>query len=282
MTTERKIQQLEKLLENEEELKKLSRSNSIFKKWKNQVQRTFIRIFDEGSHELKGFNRLNFYYDPNYSSIGDDHSSQHPIYFKEDLELALANINQYISDFKDDLENEQPVKSESPQLEGVRKISKVFISHSSNDKNIVEEVIDLLETIGLKPSQIFCSSFEGYGIELGQDFLQRIREELDNDVLVLFILSENFYRSPVCLCEMGATWIKTNQHIPILIPPFDFKDVQGVIPLTQGFKINDELKLNSFKQKIEVDFSLDSNNDSSSWERKRNRILKRINELVSP
>lgn len=281
MTTERKIEQLEKLLENEEEIKNLSSSNPSFKTWKNQVQRTFLRIFGEGSHEIKGFNKLDFFYNPSFSYLGADHSSQHPIYFKKDLQLAFGNIKQYILDFKDDLEYEQPSNSESPEKEVSRKVSKVFISHSSKDKNIVEEVIDLLETIGLKPSQIFCSSFEGYGIELGQDFLQRIKEELDNDVLVLFVLSENFYKSPVCLCEMGATWIKTNQHIPILIPPFDFKDVQGVIPLTQGFMINDELKLNSFKQKIEANFSLNVNNDLSSWERKRDRILKRVNEIVS-
>jgi hypothetical protein len=43
--------------------------------------------------------------------------------------------------------------------------------------------------------------------------------------------------------EMGATWIKTNEHVPILIPHCDFKNVQGVIPLTQGFKITDSLKI---------------------------------------
>lgn len=282
MKTERKIQQLEKLLENEEEIKKLSSSNPTFKTWKNQVQRTFIRIFGEGSHEIKEFNKLVFFYNPRISILGDDHSYQHPIHFKKDIELALGNVKQYILDFKDDLEYEQSSNSEIPEKEDSHIVSNVFISHSSKDKSIVEEIIDLLETIGLKPSQIFCSSFEGYGIELGQDFLQRIKEELDNDVLVLFILSENFYKSPVCLCEMGATWIKTNKHIPILIPPFDFKDVQGVIPLTQGFIINDELKLNSFKQKIEADLSLAVNNDFSYWERKRDRVLKRINELVSP
>ncbi len=279
MTTERKIQQLQKLLENENNLVTLNSSDPTFKTWKNQVQRTFIKIFGEGSHELKEFNKLYFFYNPRISFLGEDYSTKHPICFKKDLEIALGNIKQYIIDFKDDLEYEDSAKTQENQVTS-RKIDKVFISHSSEDKNIVEEMIDLLETIGLQPSQIFCSSFEGYGIQLGQDFLERIKEELDSDVLVLFILSKSFYESPVCLCEMGATWIKTNQHIPILIPPFDFKDVKGVIPLTQGFKINDELKLNSFKQKIEADFSLEVNNDISSWERKRDRILKRINEII--
>ena len=61
----------------------------------------------------------------------------------------------------------------------------------------MEELIDLIETIGLKSTQIFCSSFEGYGIDLGENFLDRIKSELNEENLVLFILSENFYSSPV-------------------------------------------------------------------------------------
>jgi len=77
------------------------------------------------------------------------------------------------------------------------------------------------------------------------------------------------------LCEMGATWIKTSEHIPILIPPFDFENIKGVIPLTQGFKINDSLKLNLFKEKLEKVFDINPI-DFTSWERKRDRIIKRI------
>lgn len=136
-------------------------------------------------------------------------------------------------------------------------------------------MIEILETVGLKSEQVFCSSFEGYGIDLGENFLERIKSELDSNVLVIFILSKNFYASPVSLCEMGAAWIKTREHIPVLIPPFDYKDIEGVIPLTQGFKINEPLKLNLFKQKIEELFGLDPI-DFSTWERKRDRILGRI------
>lgn len=158
-------------------------------------------------------------------------------------------------------------------------IQKVFVSHSFVDQHYVAEIVDLLEIVGLRSDQIFCTSFDGYGIELGENFLERIKHELDENILVLFILSENFYKSPVCLCEMGATWIKTNQHIPILIPPLDFGDVKGVIPMTQGFKLNDGSKLNSLKEKIEKLFNL-TPIDHSGWEKKRDRILGRLKRLV--
>ncbi len=160
-------------------------------------------------------------------------------------------------------------------------LKKVFISHSSIDKDYIEKVIDILELIGVHSSDIFCSSFEGYGIKLGENFLDRIKDELNNEVLVVFILSKNFYNSPISLCEMGATWIKTNYHVPILIPPFDYKDIKGVIPQSHAMKINESEKYNNLKDLIEHKFNLKTMN-SSIWERKRNKILAEINLIIKP
>jgi len=210
------------------------------------------------------------------SFLGDDHTADHLRCFRRDFLITKKQIVSYIEELSEETtENKNNSSEERSELT----IKKVFISHSSLDKIFVEEIIDLLETIGLKSTQIFCSSFDGYGIDLGEDFLERIKNELNEEILVLFILSKNFYSSPVSLCEMGATWIKTKEHIPILIPPFDFKDIQGVIPLTQGFKINECLKLNLLKEKLEKLFGLPSI-DNSSWERKRDRILNRIESEI--
>lgn len=50
----------------------------------------------------------------------------------------------------------------------MKSFEKIFISHSFKDKEIVEDLIDLLEVIGIKHEQIFCSSIQGYGISLGE------------------------------------------------------------------------------------------------------------------
>ncbi|TON15932.1 hypothetical protein CGH62_27000, partial [Vibrio parahaemolyticus] len=118
----------------------------------------------------------------------------------------------------------------------------------------VEEIIELLEAIGVESNQIFCTSFEGYGIELGENFLDAIKNELSSDSMVLFVLSENFYASPVCMCEMGAAWVLSKEHIPLVVPPLSYSDIKGVLPLTQGMVLTDTMKLNSFKEKIEKTF----------------------------
>lgn len=160
-------------------------------------------------------------------------------------------------------------------------MKKIFISHSSLDSSVVGELIDLIESVGIKSDQIFCSSFEGYGFELGEDFLERLKKELSEEIIAFFILTKKFYTSPMSLCEMGAIWIKTNKHIPVLIPPFDFKDISGVFPVSQGMKINDKNKLNSLKETLENDFSL-TPLKTTIWEKKRDKFLANINVFIEP
>lgn len=158
--------------------------------------------------------------------------------------------------------------------------SKVFISHSNKDKLIVSEVISLLEAMGVKSDQIFCTSFDGYGISPGENFLEAIKNELNANTIVLFILSDNFYKSRVCLCEMGAAWVLSKKHVPIVIPPLKYEDIQGVIPLTQGVAINDKFKLNSLKDTLVEAMSLDNVNHNI-WEQKRDRVLQNIESFIA-
>ncbi|GLU56116.1 hypothetical protein Dfri01_55770 [Dyadobacter frigoris] len=157
---------------------------------------------------------------------------------------------------------------------------KIFISHASNDREIVRKLIDYIRAIGVNTKSIFCSSLEPYGIPLGEDFLSRIKSELNGDALVLFVLSPNFYESAVCLCEMGAAWVNTKEHIPILIPPLEFEDVKGVIPTTQGMKINDKPRLSNLKKRIEQFFNLEPV-DSILWEEDRDKTFLAIEGILS-
>ena len=102
---------------------------------------------------------------------------------------------------------------------------KIFISHATKDKTLVEEIIELIESIGVESEKIFCSSFEGYGIPLGENFLEQIKQELSSEVLVLFVLTQNFYESKICLCEMGAAWALSKNHVPIVVPPLNYIDM---------------------------------------------------------
>lgn len=276
MDTAQKIQALNKLLEKSKDVKVEDSDDPEFKSWKNLCERTFIKIFGEKSKEFEQIDSLKFFYSPSISFLGADYSADHLRRFREDFAILIKTINLLIEEFKESTYDGEG-ENESPMYPKV--FEKIFISHSSKDKNIVEELIDLLESMDVKPSQIFCSSFDGYGIPLGSNFLDTIKEEISKNVLVLFVLSENFYASPVCLCEMGATWVLSRENIPVIVPPFTFEKIEGVIPLTQGLAINDTLKLNLLRDKIIEMFNI-SSQPMSSWERKRDRAVARLNQKI--
>ena len=158
-------------------------------------------------------------------------------------------------------------------------MNKLFISHSSKDDPKIKPFIDLIEDIGVPHTSIFYSSHPAYGVGLGENIFTRLKTELEGDVFALFMLSDNFYNSPVCLCEMGAVWIKSNKQIPILIPPFDFSSVQGVFPGSLGFKLDDKKQLNNFKSELESYFKLPPIN-FTRWEEKRDEYLSKIEVLL--
>ena len=67
---------------------------------------------------------------------------------------------------------------------------KIFISHSSKDKDVIEKFIDYILRlgIGLSHEDIFCTSIEEMGIKNGEDIRQHIRENIQTaDFLFLMI-----------------------------------------------------------------------------------------------
>lgn len=277
MHKSRKIELLQQLLKKSTEITGRNSGDPAFRTWRNTVERVLTRVFGQEAQELTHFHQLQFIYLASVRYPGVDYSSQHQQAFDRDFEILVSSIKGYI----EELEQENDEEDETNGKGNDDAIGKVFISHASQDVAFVEELIELLELIGVQSESIFCTSFASYGIDLGENFLDAIRDELNDDTLVLFVLSENFYSSKVCLCEMGATWVQTKDHIPIVVPPFDFADITGVIPLTQGLKINDGLELNLLKEKIESMFSLECQFSQSAWERKRDRIVSRINIKIA-
>lgn len=155
---------------------------------------------------------------------------------------------------------------------------KIFISHSSKDRDYVTLFVDLLRDMGIEKEKIFCTSVQGYGSDIGENFLERIRKELDSTVIVIFILTHNFYNSPMCLSEVGATWIKTNLFYPVVIPPFSFGEIKDPIGKEQGIDLTNYAQLNDLKGRLEkiLDLKEVYYND---WERKRNSFIEQIKRL---
>lgn len=203
-------------------------------------------------------------------------------YNKIDLIACKINDQKNISSNKDMTNRETVINTDSMKQQQ-NKIEKIFISHSFRDKKIIDELVEILENIGINREQIFYSSDEDCGVRLGKDIFETIKSELKDNTLVLSILSENFFDSPVCLCEMGAAWVLSNQQIPILIPPFSYSNMKGVLsPTTKGIIINDKEGINLLKKTLLDIFEITHKQEwHNQWEKKRDKILERISQYIN-
>lgn len=164
-------------------------------------------------------------------------------------------------------------------LEKTEKVDKIFISHAYKDKRYIKLFVELLEGIGLTNKEIFCSSIVGYMIPNDKNIYDYLKEELNKNTKVLFVLSDNYYRSPACLNEMGATWVLSNNYSTILLPNFEFEKIKGAIdPMRISYRLNDEYRIIGLKKELEDIFELQV--DEVLWRKKLNEYLNEVNKLI--
>ena len=69
-------------------------------------------------------------------------------------------------------------------------MDKVFISHSSSDREIVDSFISNILRLGLhlEEENIFCTSSEGMGIKSGDDWRDKIKDEINSAKVILLLI----------------------------------------------------------------------------------------------
>lgn len=127
---------------------------------------------------------------------------------------------------------------------------KVFISHSSKDQAYATIFVELLKNFGFREKDIFCSSMYATGVKYGERIFERLKEELTDGPIMLYLLSQNYYESVVCLNEMGASWMMSERHYPVALPHFDVQKIVGALSSDQlslvagdQFKVEDLFRL---------------------------------------
>ena len=125
----------------------------------------------------------------------------------------------------------------------------IFISHSSKDLWLVNPFVEKILNLGLEipRDKIFYTSDKDTGIRSGEDFKKVILQNLKNAKAVIQIITENYKQSEICLNEMGAAWVLTENVIPFILDPIRFETVGFIHNTTQLLKINVEADLYQFQ-----------------------------------
>lgn len=130
--------------------------------------------------------------------------------------------------------------------------NKIFISHSSKDKEFVELFVEKILKLALSipNDRIFCSSIEGSGVKSGNYIPDTIKEEILKSCLAIHIISVNYKQSEICMNEIGATWISLpkDRIIPLLLHDVDF-NILGILDTHRlCLKMNDQKDIIKFVQ----------------------------------
>ncbi len=140
---------------------------------------------------------------------------------------------------------------------------KIFISHSSNNKDYGNALVDLLTSIGIKSDEIIFTSNDAFGIPIGKDIFDWLKTKIEEKPFVIYLLSPEYYKSVACLNEMGAAWIVENDHAMIFTPDFDLDSYEfkngAINPREIGFFINNDNRLISFINDMKSKFEITSN-----------------------
>lgn len=158
----------------------------------------------------------------------------------------------------------------------------LFISHSSNDEKIAENLVLLLRTLGFTNRNLFCSTVPGYDIKEGEDIYDTLASKFqDYNIFVILLLSSEYYKSAACLNEMGATWVLKANYSTIVCPGFSIPELKGAInPSKMAVVLEDKKrvngKLNNLKDRLIDFFDLPEIEDDTIWENDRNKFVESI------
>lgn len=153
------------------------------------------------------------------------------------------------------------------------KDKKVFISHSSNDKDIVEKFVDhiLQLGIGIKDDDIFCTSIENMGVKNGEDIRRHIQTNIRNADYAFLLISKNYKASEICINEMGAVWAYDANVRLYLLPDVDFDKIGWLCDTRKANMINSSIALDALHKEVIEYFGLPDK--GTEWSRQREVFL---------
>lgn len=110
-----------------------------------------------------------------------------------------------------------------------------------------------------------------------------MKSQITEKPFVIYLLSKEYYSSIACLNEMGAAWVIENEHAMLFTPNFDLSSKEfregAIDPREIGFYINDDDRLLSFIQHLELYFNISKK--SVIINQKVKKYLSEIESIVS-
>lgn len=160
-------------------------------------------------------------------------------------------------------------------------MARVFLSHSSKDKPVVDLFKTVLLNVGLGISDkdIAYTSAVETGVPLGRNIPQYIKLNISDSDFVFLFISDNYRHSEVCLNEMGAAWALDRNVKPLLINdnvPFD--SVGWLYHMNLCASLSDSDRLDELRDEFIEKFP--NHTKTSVWNRQKTEFISRLKQLT--
>lgn len=150
---------------------------------------------------------------------------------------------------------------------------KIFLSHRSTDKKYADALERFIVGLGVKNDQLIYTSHPLHKIPLGQKIYDYLRENINDQVFMIILWSNDYLDSPACLGEMGAAWVTQTDYIGIYCPDFSFGNPKyHEVPIDttkMGAVLNGDSNCKAsmieFKNKIQDFFDLEDDEQKSTY-----------------
>ncbi|MFR9543817.1 MAG: toll/interleukin-1 receptor domain-containing protein [Rikenellaceae bacterium] len=161
-------------------------------------------------------------------------------------------------------------------------MAKIFISHSSNDK----EIIDLFKNkilnggLGIADEDIAYTSAPETGVTIGNNIPQYIKDNIASCDFVFFMISENYRKSEVCLNEMGAAWALDKCIKPFIIGDIGFGSIGWLYGRNLGAKIDDGELLDELRDTFTEQYG--QKTKTVVWNKYKAEFISSVAEVKQP
>ena len=109
----------------------------------------------------------------------------------------------------------------------------IFISHSSENKEIAEQLCAFITRLGIRENRIFCSSIIGQGVNNGEKLNDAITKSIHCSKVIVYVISRDFLLSSYCMEELGIGWylsqLKKASCFYLILPDIDLSDLKGFV-----------------------------------------------------
>ena len=124
---------------------------------------------------------------------------------------------------------------------------RVFISHSSLDKEVTAILINLLrQALNLGSGDIRCTSVDGFRLPAGVSTNEALRQEVYEAGIVIGLITPNSMGSAYVLFELGARWGAEKAMIPLLASGIKPEHLEGPLRDINALDCSNESQVHQF------------------------------------